>query len=79
MHLIETSMLLGYVVAADDENETIMYFYAGSSYSNELISVLQQSFENCSILLTNSIEKAKTICNNAEISYQIDCVSAENV
>lgn len=78
MHLIETSMLLGYVVAADDENETIMYFYAGSSYSNELISVLQQSFENCSILLTNSIEKAKTICNNAEISYQIDCVSAEN-
>ncbi len=78
MHLIETSMLLGYIVAADDENETIMYFYAGSSYSNELISVLQQSFENCSILLTNSIEKAKTICNNAEISYQIDCVSAEN-
>lgn len=78
MHLIETSMLLGYVVAADDENETIMYFYAGSSYSNELISVLQQSFENCSILLTNSIEKAKTICNDAEISYQIDCVSAEN-
>lgn len=78
MHLIEASMLLGYVVAADDENETIMYFYAGSSYSNELISVLQQSFENCFILLTNSIEKAKTICNNAEISYQIDCVSAEN-
>lgn len=78
MHLIETSMLLDYVVATDDENETIMYFYAGSSYSNELISVLQQSFENCSILLTNSIEKAKTICNNAEISYQIDCVSAEN-
>ena len=78
MHLIETSMLLGYIVAADDENETIMYFYAGSSYSNELISVLQQCFENCAILLTNSIEKAKTICNNAEISYQIDCVSAEN-
>lgn len=79
MQLIETSMLLGYVIAADDDNEMLLYFYAGNSYSNELISILQQNFENWPIMLTNNIDKAKAICNNTEISYQIDCVSSENI
>ncbi len=79
MTLLEFSMLLGYVVAMDDDNKTLLYFYAGCDYSNELISVLQQSFEGWSIILTNNIDKAKTLCNSADISYQIDCVSSENI
>lgn len=76
MQLIECSMLSGYVIAIDDENEMLLYYYAESSFSNEVISKLQQYFEDWPILLTNSTEKAKALCNNAEISYKIDCVSA---
>lgn len=79
MQLLEKSNLLGYVVGIDDEAEIILYYYAGLSYSNELISVLQNHFEGWLIIITDNNEKAKQLANNHQLSEMIDLYSAETI
>lgn len=79
MQLLEKSNLLGYVVAIDDEAEIILYYYAGLSYSNELISVLQSHFDGWPIILTDNDEKAKQLANNLQLSELIDLFTAKNI
>lgn len=79
MQILEKSYLLGYVVAIDDENEMILYYYAGLSYSDELISVLKSHFDGWPIILTDNVEKAKQLANNHHISYLIDLFAAEYI
>ena len=77
MELLENSMLLGYVVAADYNKKFLMYYYAGASYSDDVIDTLQQNFEGWPIVLINDSQRAIALCNKAEITYQIKRVSGD--
>lgn len=79
MELVETSTLLGYVVAADYDNETLLLFDGGCPCTDEVVTALRDFYTDWSITRTDNMEIAKTICNNDDISYQIDCVSGKNV
>lgn len=71
-------MLLGYVVAADYNKKILVYYYAGASYSDDVIDTLQQNFEGWPIVLVNDSQRAIALCNTAEMTYHIEHVSAEN-
>lgn len=72
-------MLLGYVVAANYNKKFLMYYYAGASYSDYVIDTLQQNFEGWPIVLVNDRQRAIALCNKAEITYQIERITAENI
>lgn len=79
MKLIEHSMLLGYVVAADYESCIVLYFTANATFSDEIIAELRSQFYGWGILLCDEPNKAKAIAHNDEVAHTIDCVAAENI
>lgn len=79
MQLLEKSNLLGYVIAVDDDSETVLYYYTGGSYSNELLSALETYFDGWAIILTNKPTRAKALCNNHKIAEILDLYSAETI
>lgn len=72
-------MLLGYIVTADYNKKILMYYYAGASYSDDVIDTLQQNFEGWPIVLVKDSQRAIALCNKAEITYQIERITAENI
>lgn len=69
MKLIEYSNLLGYVIAYDDDNNSLVcvYYYANYAPSDEVISAIRTFFGDVTLILTNDADMALEMCNTPRI------------
>lgn len=71
MKLLDTSETKDHVLAYDEDEEMIMYFYNTDRYSDYVLNMLLEDWEGYVILLVGDAYRAIKLADDDEVTQQI--------
>lgn len=76
---LDTSALIGYVIAYDKKANTVIYFHVDELPSIEVLRQIKQLYPNAIIVLTDNIDEAKRYMGGCDAFRDILMIAGEPI